>query len=48
MLNLLKRKSEIEKGSFLEHIGEILLKMFKKLGEFIIILIKRIIKEVWH
>jgi hypothetical protein len=46
-LNLLKRKPETEKGSFIEYIGEILWKVFKKFGELFIKLIKRIIKAIW-
>jgi len=46
-LNLIKRKTETEKGTFIEYVGEILWKVFKKIGELIVKLIKRIIKEVW-
>jgi hypothetical protein len=48
MLNLMKRKSEEDKGSFLEYLAGILWKVFKKFGELIVKVIKRIIKEVWH
>ena len=46
-LNLLKRKPETEKGTFIEYIGEILYNVFKKFGELLVKLIKRIIKEIW-
>lgn len=48
MLNLMKRKPETDKGSFIEYVGEILWKVFKKAGELIVKIIRRIIKEVWH
>ena len=47
MLDLLKRKPETEKPQFIEHVGGILGKIFRKLGELLIKIIKRIIKEVW-
>ncbi len=47
MLNLMKHKTETEKIPFIEYIGKTLWKIFKKLGELIMKLIKRIIKEVW-
>ena len=47
-LNLMKRKTEEDKSSFLEHLAGILWKVFKKLGELIVKVIKRIIKEIWY
>lgn len=44
----MKPKTESDKGSFLEYTAEILWKVFKKISELLIKLIKRIIKEVWH
>ena len=46
-LRLMRRKTEADKVSFIEYIGEILYKFFKKTGELLIRLIKRIIKEIW-
>jgi len=43
----MKHKTETEKIPFIEYIGKTLWKIFKKLGELIMKLIKRIIKEVW-
>jgi hypothetical protein len=43
----MKRKSEEDKGSFLEYLAGILWKVFKKFGELIVKIIKRIVKEVW-
>lgn len=49
ILNLMKRKSEEQdRGSFIEYLGEILWKVFKKAGELIVKVIKRIIKEFWN
>jgi len=45
---LIKRKTEEDKSSFLESLVGILWKVFKKIGELIVKIIKRIIKEVWH
>lgn len=47
MLNLMKRKSEEDRGSFIEYVGEVLWKVFKKAGELIVKVIRRIVKEVW-
>lgn len=47
MLNLMKPKTESEKISFIEYVGEILYKFFKRIGELLVKLIKRIIKEIW-
>jgi hypothetical protein len=47
MLNLLKRKPETEKPPFIEYAGEMLGRLFRKLGELLVKLIKRIIKVVW-
>lgn len=48
MLNLMKRKTESDRGSFIEYVGEVLWKVFKKAGELLIKLIRKIIKELWH
>ena len=47
-LNLMKRKNESENNeSFLEYTAKTLWKVFKKAGELLLKVIKRIIKEVW-
>lgn len=44
----MKRKSdEQDKGSFVEYVGEVLWKVFKKAGELLVKVIRKIIKEVW-
>lgn len=48
MLNLMKRKTESDRGSFIEYVGETLWKALKRFGELFAKIIKRIIKEVWH
>lgn len=47
MLRLMKRKTEDDRGSFLEYIAEILYKTIKRVFELLVKVIKRIIKEVW-
>lgn len=46
-LNLMKPKTDSDKLSFIEYLGETLYKVFKKIGELLIKVIRRIIKEVW-
>lgn len=47
MLNLMNRENAKEKLSFIEYLGEILYRFFKRVGELLVKTIKRIIKEVW-
>ena len=44
----MKRKNEEDRGTFIEYVGEILWKVFKKATELLAKIIRRIIKEVWH
>ena len=45
----MRRKSEEQdRGSFIEYVGEMLYKIFKKVFELLTKFIKRIIKEVWY
>lgn len=43
----MKPKTETDKGSFLEYLANVLWKVFKKAGELLVKLIKRIWKEIW-
>jgi len=47
-LNLMKRKPDNERGSFIEYLGEVLYRAFKRFADLLAKIIKRIIKEVWH
>lgn len=43
----MKPKKERDKGSFLEYLANILWKIFKKIGELLVKLLKRVWKEIW-
>lgn len=48
MLRLMNRKTDENETSFLEDIADILWSIFKRIGEIIVKIIKKIISAIWN